>query len=168
MITLSTMAPRRNVLRCFWIWFSAHTLTCYVGRCWVTHLHAKRFWQSGFIEEQGVRAKPPPEGYRLPWSTAESCPDCRSVVAWVLSSTCLEMAGRGGEHLRDGGARVQWHGNRAAKRPQDTAAGGGTDAGACAAVWTTFVIMLWFGGSPRFRVAGFRFYPRFEYLVLLA
>ena len=81
------MAPRRNVLRCFWIWFSAHTLTCYVGRCWVTHLHAKRFWQSGFIEEQGVRAKPPPEGYRLPWSTAESCPDCRSVVAWVLSST---------------------------------------------------------------------------------
>ena len=28
--------------------------------------------------ERVVRAKPPPERNRLPWSAAESCPDCRS------------------------------------------------------------------------------------------
>ena len=48
-ITLLTVAPRRNVPRCCAISFFARTLTCYVGRCRVTHLHAR----NGFIRRQG-------------------------------------------------------------------------------------------------------------------
>ena len=46
---LLTMPPRRKVLRCCVITLFARTWTCYVGRCRVTHLHARSLWCSGFV-----------------------------------------------------------------------------------------------------------------------
>ena len=43
----------RNVPRCCAISLFARTLTCYVGRCRVTHLHTRRMGWSGFIQGQG-------------------------------------------------------------------------------------------------------------------
>ena len=48
-ITLLTVAPRRNVPRCCDISFFARALTCFVGRCRVTHMHARSLGRSGFI-----------------------------------------------------------------------------------------------------------------------
>ena len=48
-----TMTPRWNVPRCCAISFFARTLTCYVGRCRVIHLHARGLGLSGFIQGQG-------------------------------------------------------------------------------------------------------------------
>ena len=52
-ITLLTMAPRRNVPRCCAISFFARTLMCYVGRCRVTHMHARSLGRSGSFRENG-------------------------------------------------------------------------------------------------------------------
>ena len=51
-ITLFTITPRRNVQRCCAISFLAGASTCYVGRCRVTHMHARSPWQFGFIRGQ--------------------------------------------------------------------------------------------------------------------
>ena len=45
-------SSRRNVPRCCDISFSARTLTCYVGHCRVTHMHARSLGRSGFIQGQ--------------------------------------------------------------------------------------------------------------------
>ena len=50
---LETMTPSQNVPRCCAISFFERTLTCYVGCCSVTHLHARGLWRSGFIQVQG-------------------------------------------------------------------------------------------------------------------
>ena len=51
--------PRRNVPRCCAMSFFARTLTCYVGRCRVTHLHARSLGRSHFIQGQGWRGRSP-------------------------------------------------------------------------------------------------------------
>ena len=51
-----------------------------------------------------VRAKPPPECNRLRWSTAESCPDCRSIVTTSLSS---RRPGKGRRRRRAPGSRCR-------------------------------------------------------------
>ena len=48
-----TMAPRWNVPRCCDISFLARTLTCCVGRCGVTHIHARSLRQYGISQGQG-------------------------------------------------------------------------------------------------------------------
>ena len=50
--TLWTRTARRDVIRCCAISFLARTLTCYIGRCWATHLLARSLWRTGFIHVQ--------------------------------------------------------------------------------------------------------------------
>ena len=54
LITLLIIASRRNVPRCCGMSFIARTLMCYVGRCRVTHMHARIPGQSGFAYGQGL------------------------------------------------------------------------------------------------------------------
>ena len=51
-----------------------------------------------------VRTKPPPERNRLPWSAAESCRDCRSVVTTSFSS---RWPGKGWRKRRAPGSRCR-------------------------------------------------------------
>ena len=51
-----------------------------------------------------VQAKPPPERKSLRWSTAESCPECRSVVTTSLSS---RWPGKGPRRRRARGSRCR-------------------------------------------------------------
>ena len=47
------------VPRCCVIMFFARSLTCFAGRCWATHLHARSLWRSGFIQVQGWCGRSP-------------------------------------------------------------------------------------------------------------
>ena len=88
-----------------------------------------------------VQAKPPPERNRLPWSSARSCPDCRSVVTTRLSS---RWPGKGRRRRRAPGSRCRAY--LMARRPcyeraQGSSAEDGSEAGTRIAVWTAFLIM---------------------------
>ena len=45
--------------KCCAILFFARTLTRYVGRCRVTHMHARSLWRFGFVQGQGWCGRSP-------------------------------------------------------------------------------------------------------------